>query len=51
MKIGIFIVSLLFLSFVSCKDKGGTPATGQRPGKNEMADLNKYLVEKDQREN
>jgi FKBP-type peptidyl-prolyl cis-trans isomerase len=47
MRFSILIVLFLFLSFVSCRDKGGEAQTGQRPGKNEMADLNKYLVQKD----
>ena len=47
MKIRISIISLLFLSFLSCRDKGGITQPLARPGKNEMADLNKYLVQKD----
>lgn len=47
MKLFIPVVFSLFLCFVSCKDKGGTNHYGQRPGKSEMADLNKYLVQKD----
>ena len=41
-------ISILFilLSLVSCKDKKG-PAAKSRPGMNEMADLNKFLVRKD----
>jgi FKBP-type peptidyl-prolyl cis-trans isomerase len=47
MKLRIQIVFLLFISLVSCRDNGASVQTGQRPGKNEMADLNKYLVQKD----
>jgi FKBP-type peptidyl-prolyl cis-trans isomerase len=47
MKLRSQIVFLLFLSLVSCRDKAGNVQTARRPGKNEMADLNKYLVQKD----
>jgi FKBP-type peptidyl-prolyl cis-trans isomerase FkpA len=42
------IVLVLFLfAIVSCKNKSEKSYTNSRPGKNEMADLNKYLVQKD----
>jgi FKBP-type peptidyl-prolyl cis-trans isomerase FkpA len=46
---GIKTILIVFLvaSLVSCKDKPGTTINNSRPGKNEMADLNKYLVQKD----
>jgi FKBP-type peptidyl-prolyl cis-trans isomerase len=46
MKFRLQIGLILLISMVSCRDKPTMP-TGQRPGKNEMADLNKYLVQKD----
>ena len=41
------VIVLLLLSLVSCKEKQGTALSNYKPGKNEMADLNKYLVQKD----
>ncbi|MCX6256031.1 MAG: hypothetical protein NTV31_16380 [Bacteroidia bacterium] len=42
------IVYIFFLSaFVSCKNNSDKILTNTRPGKNEMADLNRYLVQKD----
>ncbi len=48
MKIKTLVILLLLtlLSF-SCGEKKGPPTAAHRPGKNEMADLNKYLVQKD----
>ncbi len=42
----IAILVILF-ALVSCKDKQRISNVNSRPGKNEMADLNKFLVEKD----
>jgi FKBP-type peptidyl-prolyl cis-trans isomerase FkpA len=42
----IFILSLI-ISLVSCREKVTNNIFNSRPGKNEMADLNKYLVQKD----
>jgi FKBP-type peptidyl-prolyl cis-trans isomerase len=46
---GIKTILIVFLaaSLVSCKEKPGTIINNSKPGKNEMADLNKYLVQKD----
>lgn len=46
---GIKNIVMLFLlaSLVSCREKQGSNTINSRPGKNEMADLNKYLVQKD----
>ena len=41
----VFLFTLLFL--VSCRQKQGNIPVSSRPGKNEMADLNRYLVQKD----
>src|SRR5450759_1273170 len=42
----IVILSLI-ISLVSCREKATNNIFNSRPGKNEMADLNKYLVQKD----
>jgi len=47
MKIRIIFIILLSLSLVECNDKKGEVQIARRPGKNEMADLNRYLVQKD----
>ncbi len=39
-------LSFILFSLVSCREKKSS-VTDSRPGKNEMADLNKYLVQKD----
>jgi FKBP-type peptidyl-prolyl cis-trans isomerase FkpA len=49
---GIKSILIVFLvvsvvSIVSCREKQGNTLNSFKPGKNEMADLNKYLVEKD----
>jgi FKBP-type peptidyl-prolyl cis-trans isomerase FkpA len=44
-KISVFV--LILLTLFSCKDKQDKKGIGSRPGKNEMADLNKYLIQKD----
>jgi FKBP-type peptidyl-prolyl cis-trans isomerase FkpA len=41
------VIVLLFISLVSCREKAGNTIINSKPGKNEMADLNKYLVQKD----
>lgn len=43
---GIAILIILF-SLISCKEKQRNSSIVSRPGKNEMADLNKFLVQKD----
>ena len=47
MKIRIIFIILVSLSLVKCHDKSGSEQISRRPGKNEMADLNRYLVQKD----
>jgi len=42
----IAYIFLLF-AFVSCKNNSEIRTTGSRPGKNEIADLNRYFVQKD----
>jgi FKBP-type peptidyl-prolyl cis-trans isomerase FkpA len=43
-----FIVFIIFLfASVACKNSSEKKSTNTRPGKNEMADLNRYLVQKD----
>ena len=41
------LILFLVLSFVSCRDKHNNSLPGSKPGRNEMADINKYLVQKD----
>jgi FKBP-type peptidyl-prolyl cis-trans isomerase FkpA len=45
--IGKIIVLFLAAFLVSCREKPGNANINSRPGKNEMADLNKYLIRKD----
>jgi FKBP-type peptidyl-prolyl cis-trans isomerase len=47
MQIRIIAFLFSFLSLVSCREKHGISNTSSRPGKNEMADLNRYLIQKD----
>lgn len=47
MWIKITIIVFAVLSLVSCKEKREQGSSVQRPGKNEMADLNRYLIQKD----
>ena len=41
------LIPVVLLSLVSCNDNKRVTIKGSRPGKNEMADVNKYLVQKD----
>jgi FKBP-type peptidyl-prolyl cis-trans isomerase FkpA len=41
------VLMFLFVSLVSCREKPGNAISNSKPGKNEMADLNKYLIRKD----
>jgi FKBP-type peptidyl-prolyl cis-trans isomerase FkpA len=41
------LILFFVLAFVSCREKHITSVPGSKPGKNEMADINKYLVQKD----
>lgn len=47
MIIRILIISLLSLVICSCSSDNGKMNRRSRPGKEEMADLNKYFVQKD----
>jgi FKBP-type peptidyl-prolyl cis-trans isomerase FkpA len=47
MKIRIIVLLLFLAAFFSCKEKNGSKSDNSKPGKNEMADLNRYLVQKD----
>jgi FKBP-type peptidyl-prolyl cis-trans isomerase len=40
-------ILFLFLSIVSCREKRAEPAVNSRLSKNDMADLNSYLIKKD----
>jgi FKBP-type peptidyl-prolyl cis-trans isomerase FklB len=41
------LILFLIASLISCREKPGQPSLNNKPGKNEMADINKYLVQKD----
>jgi FKBP-type peptidyl-prolyl cis-trans isomerase FkpA len=43
----IIAIFIILFSLVSCKEKQHGSPVNSRPGKNEMADLNKFLVQKD----
>jgi FKBP-type peptidyl-prolyl cis-trans isomerase FkpA len=47
MKVFIFIWSLILFSSVSCNNSTGKKVIKQKPGKNELADINRYFVQKD----
>jgi FKBP-type peptidyl-prolyl cis-trans isomerase FkpA len=47
MMIRSIAVLLFLLSFVSCRQKHTDNTGNSKPGKNEMADLNRYLIQKD----
>jgi FKBP-type peptidyl-prolyl cis-trans isomerase len=47
MKIRNVIILFLVVSLISCREKRWNNISTSKPGKNEMADLNKYLVQKD----
>lgn len=47
MNVKTMVIVFLFVSFVSCKEKQGNSLNNSKPGKIEMADLNKYLIQKD----
>ena len=40
-------ILFLIVSLISCRDNPGKKSLNNRPGPDEMADLNKYLVQKD----
>jgi FKBP-type peptidyl-prolyl cis-trans isomerase FkpA len=41
------LIVFLTVSLVSCRGKNSNSVLGSKPGRNEMADINKYLVQKD----
>jgi len=43
----LIILALLFISTASCRDKTDKKSSDYRPGKEEMADVNSYIVQKD----
>jgi FKBP-type peptidyl-prolyl cis-trans isomerase len=47
MKIKLFIIISILAALLSCRHRQGNSLVSSRPGMNEMADLNKYLVQKD----
>jgi FKBP-type peptidyl-prolyl cis-trans isomerase FkpA len=47
MRIGIIKIVVFLLFFVSCRSDQPPEKTTVKPGKQEMADLNRYLVQKD----
>lgn len=47
MGIKSILIVFLIVSIVSCREKHGNTINSLKPGKNEMADLNKYLIQKD----
>src|SRR5664279_623195 len=47
MKTRFITILIILFSLLSCKEKQPTSVINKKPGKNEMADLNKFLVQKD----
>ncbi|MBA4321322.1 MAG: peptidylprolyl isomerase [Odoribacter sp.] len=47
MKVNYLILFLLVLFSVSCSNSSDTKIIKQKPGKNEIADINRYFVQKD----
>jgi FKBP-type peptidyl-prolyl cis-trans isomerase FkpA len=47
MMIRDIVILLLLTSLISCREKPGNSFNNSKPGKDQMADLNKYLVQKD----
>jgi FKBP-type peptidyl-prolyl cis-trans isomerase len=47
MTLRYIVFILLLFAFVSCKNNSEKSITNYGPGKNEMADLNRYFVQKD----
>jgi FKBP-type peptidyl-prolyl cis-trans isomerase len=47
MAIRYIVFIFLLFAFVSCKNNSEKSLPDSRPGKNEMADLNRYLIQKD----
>jgi FKBP-type peptidyl-prolyl cis-trans isomerase FkpA len=47
MRIRNIVVLIVLLSVVSCREKQGDRTFNSKPNKNDMADLNRYLIQKD----
>ncbi len=47
MRLNSIAILFILFSLLSCKEKQGRTMLNERPGKNEMADLNQFLVQKD----
>jgi FKBP-type peptidyl-prolyl cis-trans isomerase len=47
MKIKFILITIIFFSFVSCRSDHVAQKVPVKPGKQEMANLNRYLVQKD----
>jgi len=47
MKIKLLIIISILAALLSCRQRQGNSQVSSRPGINEMADLNKFLVKKD----
>jgi FKBP-type peptidyl-prolyl cis-trans isomerase FkpA len=47
MTVKYIVFFLFFVSIISCRNNNENTINTSRPGKNEMADLNRYLVQKD----
>lgn len=41
------VILFIVVSLISCREKPGNTINNTKPGKNEMVDLNKYLIQKD----
>lgn len=41
------VILIIIFSLFSCRERKGIDSVNQKPGKNEMADLNRYLIQKD----
>lgn len=46
-RIRVGLIVIVLLSAISCGEKHGNSGNTSRPGKNELADVNKYLITKD----
>src|ERR1035437_1593773 len=47
MAIRNIVILFIIVSLISCREKPGNTINNSKPGKNEMVDLNKYLIQKD----
>jgi FKBP-type peptidyl-prolyl cis-trans isomerase len=42
-----FLLPVFLFAIISCRDGSGNKTPGYRPGKNDMADINRYIIQKD----